>query len=387
MRVTCPKCQCKGMLDTAPLLNKAHVTCVRCGAGYEALIVEGGVEITLLSVEADTKAITLAAEAHVELPEVAAEDSAQGEDSDQVLVLPQAYAQSESADEPVVVLDVASRYTSLPTEPAAAEEAHVHSPAVALGSDATHSSVSLADSGSFEMPKEYAPQFTRADVARAGENNNYSLGVRLMRVSPLWLLVCGLTFIGLIVLLNGLTGSAVQLDVATAARSNATGNHATNQSTNSTTIDRAARVQTSAATTPATKTERVPAVEQTNAAGAPQKIEQPAAPAQPVQTQPSPAAVKPTPAPVVEAHTDASGKFTLQVGSYNTPVEANERAAHLRAAGFTAQVVAVELPKRGTWYRVQTGRFADRAEAQRYGAQLRVQGAAESYIVVEVTAH
>ena len=49
MRVTCPKCQCQGMLDTAPLLNKAHVTCVRCGADYEALSVEGVVETTLLS--------------------------------------------------------------------------------------------------------------------------------------------------------------------------------------------------------------------------------------------------------------------------------------------------------------------------------------------------
>jgi len=300
--------------------------------------------------------------------------------------LPQACDLAEPADEPVAiaVLDVVPLDAASSLEPVPAVEAHAHSPAAAQPLDAAQAADTLADSGSFEMPKEYAPQFSRADVMRASEGNNYSLGVRLMRVSPLWLLACGLALLGLIVLFNGLTGSAEQLGAA-AARGHATSNHATNQSTNTTSLDHTARAQTDAAA-PAAKPERTPADQQSDTASAPQQSEQHPAPVQQAQVQPAPA-VKPTPAPVREPQPAADGKFTLQVGSYNTPVEANKRAAHLRAAGFAAQVVAVELPKRGTWYRVQTGRFADRAEATRYGVQLRAQGAAESYIVTEVTDH
>ena len=54
------------------------------------------------------------------------------------------------------------------------------------------------------------------EVAHVTEQDKYGLGVRLMRVSPMWLLACGLAFIALVVALNGLTGSAVQLDSASA---------------------------------------------------------------------------------------------------------------------------------------------------------------------------
>jgi cell division septation protein DedD len=303
-------------------------------------------------------------------------------ETDEVLALPQACDPTESADEPFTVLDVAPLNVAPTLDPAPVVEAHA--PADAQSLSATLGADSLTDSGSFDMPKEYAPQFSRADVVRASEGNNYSLGVRLMRVSPLWLLACGLAFIGLVVLLNGLTGSAEQLGVA-ATRGHAPSNHATNQSTTTAPLDRTTHAQTEAAAA-TNKSARMSTNQQSDTASATQQSAQHPAPVQQAQAQPSPA-VKPTPAPAREPQPAADGKFTLQVGSYNTPVEANERAAHLRAAGVAAQVVAVELPKRGTWYRVQTGRFADRAEAQRYGAQLRAQGAAESFIVTEVTDH
>ncbi len=198
-----------------------------------------------------------------------------------------------------------------------------------------------------------------------------------MRVSPGWLLLCGLTFIGLVVVLNGLTSSAGQLDGAAAreVRAGATSNHATNQNTTAPAVVQNARTSNSAVT-PAVKVE------------GPRALEQPAQPvAIPVAPtpQPKPVESKPAPEPTPAPQMNSTGGFTLQVGSYNTPVEANERAAKLKAAGFEAQVVAVELPKRGTWYRVQTGRFGERAEATRYGAQLRAKGAVESFLVAEVT--
>ena len=79
-----------------------------------------------------------------------------------------------------------------------------------------------------------------------------------------------------------------------------------------------------------------------------------------------------------------AGNFTVQVGSYPDASQANERVSSLRASGFEARAAAVEIPKRGTWYRVQAGRFQTREEAARFGAQLRAKGAADNALVTEV---
>jgi cell division protein FtsN len=79
-----------------------------------------------------------------------------------------------------------------------------------------------------------------------------------------------------------------------------------------------------------------------------------------------------------------AGKVTIQVGSYNAATEAETRVANLKSAGFEARSVAVEIPKRGTWYRVQSGRFVSRDEAERYGRQLRDRGIVSSFITTDV---
>lgn len=378
MRVTCPKCQCKGLVDTAPLLNKARVTCVRCGADYDVLLVDGAVETSLRSEDANTKTLELAA------PPTAHAEVCVPVEPDEVLALPQESAPTvervAEVREAAAVLDIVELPQAAQTaEPAATGTAH----RPAAGSEADNElSNALADSGTFEMPVEYQPQFSRADLVRPAEQDKYSLGVRLMRVSPGWLLLCGMTFIGLVVVLNGLTSSAGQLDgAAREMRTGTTGNHATNQNTSATATAQTARTSNSAVT-PVVKVERPRELEQTA-----QTVAVPVAPTpqpKPVETKPTPEVKAPT-APTPAPQMNSNGGFTLQVGSYNTPVEANERAAKLKAAGCEAQVVAVELPKRGTWYRVQTGRFGDRAEAARYGAQLRAKGAVESFLVAEVT--
>jgi len=75
------------------------------------------------------------------------------------------------------------------------------------------------------------------------------------------------------------------------------------------------------------------------------------------------------------------GLYTLQVGSHQDMAEANEQAEKFRAAGFEPHVVSAEIPKRGTWYRVQVGDFGTRDEANSFGAMLRSKGLVESFIV------
>ncbi|MBA2733291.1 MAG: SPOR domain-containing protein [Acidobacteria bacterium] len=108
-------------------------------------------------------------------------------------------------------------------------------------------------------------------------------------------------------------------------------------------------------------------------------------PAQPVSTpdvrviETKPADVMP-PAkqPPVAA---AEGQFAVQLGSHNDVGLANEQAEKLRAAGFEPRVVSVDIPKRGRWYRVQSGSFSNRAEANRYGSQIVTKGAAENFVI------
>ncbi|HEX8070038.1 MAG TPA: SPOR domain-containing protein [Pyrinomonadaceae bacterium] len=428
MRVTCPKCQSKGLLDSTPLLNKAHMTCARCGAAYDVLSVGGEVLTTLSPEHAEAAAPGVAVAEPTVLagafvvapagPTVAAEACAAVEVED-VLMLPnlteQPPAPTEPAADSAAVLELADAPAAEPqAAPADVTEEPIHAPAqTARAADASaaqgpsparsasavsDAGPSMSESGSFEMPPEYAPQLNRADLARPGLDK-YSLGVRLMRVSPVWLLACGLAFIGLVVLLNGLTGSAEQLNgaQARAAQPNVLGNQASNQNTRTAARPAAAApnakpeqgAQPDKPTQPNAQTSAQPAqpaqaAAQQSAAAASQPAAASQAAVAPTQAEQAkqPAAKPAQPAP----QTEGSGSLTLQVGSYNNPVEANGQVERLKAAGFAARVVAAELPQRGTWYRVQTGRFADRAEAARYGAQLKAQGAAGAFIVVEVGA-
>ena len=78
---------------------------------------------------------------------------------------------------------------------------------------------------------------------------------------------------------------------------------------------------------------------------------------------------------------DAAEVFTAQVGSYLDSEEANAQCALLNSAGVESWMVKVEIPGRGTWYRVQAGRFASRDEAARFGAQLKADRKVRDYLV------
>src|SRR5947209_4814860 len=94
MRIACPKCLCKGLLDTARLLGKARVTCVRCGTAFDALMVDGAVETTLVPERVDASVLSLET-----LPEFAALS-----EPDEVLSLPQAATEHiQQSNEPTIL--------------------------------------------------------------------------------------------------------------------------------------------------------------------------------------------------------------------------------------------------------------------------------------------
>jgi cell division protein FtsN len=94
-------------------------------------------------------------------------------------------------------------------------------------------------------------------------------------------------------------------------------------------------------------------------------------------------AIATAPAPPAVAD-QGTGSFTVQVGSYNNAAQADERVSRLRSSGVEAQVVRAEIPRRGTWYRVQAGRFANHTEAARYATELKGKGATDDFVITSV---
>lgn len=82
------------------------------------------------------------------------------------------------------------------------------------------------------------------------------------------------------------------------------------------------------------------------------------------------------PAPTVTS----GGNWTIQVASFNDQVQASDRVSDLKAANLPARVARVDIPGKGTWYRIQIGGFESREEALRYGGQLRSRGAIQDFI-------
>jgi cell division septation protein DedD len=126
----------------------------------------------------------------------------------------------------------------------------------------------------------------------------------------------------------------------------------------------------------------------------------PAAEPKPVAAAPKPAAAEPkptastgkvTPEPVPtrttapegglkEAFARASqrpteaapgGDFTLQISAFQSRAEADRFAARLRDRGYAPYIVAAEVPRKGTWYRVRMGSFKTREAAARYLADFQ----------------
>lgn len=96
-------------------------------------------------------------------------------------------------------------------------------------------------------------------------------------------------------------------------------------------------------------------------------LEQPPMPPAPAVVPvpaPRPAPVPPAPQP------QARTSFYLQIASFRAEADAEALKARIVLSGVAAVVVAMDLPDKGTYYRVRLGPFASQEEAEQAKAQL-----------------
>lgn len=405
MRITCPKCEFKGLIDSAPLAQETPVACVRCGTTFEAVLVEGEIQTKLLPEDnyetffapqsgSDLDAQPPDSEAEVEA-EAVAEASEAYIDADDVLTLPQTPEVSYQSGEPELALEDVLLVSSADAEPATQEDAPDSEIEGATEEGAAAATSEAYDLESFdealpektiEAANEPSFNFSHVHEESAADYDRQHMGTRLMRISPLWLLICGVAFVSVIILSNKFAKPAEQ-EQRVATNFAASSNKATNQTLSQPATPVAANpaassVQDSsqmAAPAPVELKKDEKAVEEKAEKKTQEESKGSAVPAV------APEAETKSSAPVYQAQSsgDNAGGFTIQLGSYNVIEQANERVARLQAAGFDARVASVELPKRGTWYRVQAGRFGNREEAARYGNEMKSRGAADNFIIAE----
>lgn len=383
MKIVCPKCELKGQVDVALAGAKTRIACVRCAATFEAVFNDGEMQVlppqespveTLLECAVNAE-VTPAPEVELQVVEP------QPETPHEIQFNPALQLNAAPAipeDEFLTSSPDLMRVESVDTSPFMRRE---------LSKEVAGQSVEIH---SQEMPGgtlsagAMAASLTSQAVSNIARppSDAYGLGVRLMRVSPLWLLIAGLSFIAFIVFCNWLI-KPIERTGGVESMIAATDNYATNQSSQ--------RLNTSSSTSQApvnNQTEQP--LTQSGIAFLATEAKEASAPS----TAPNVATVEEK--PVVEekkaAPASASngageakdGKVTVQIGSYNEAAQAEERVVNLKSAGFEARSVAVEIPKRGMWYRVQSGRFVTRDEAERYGKQLRDKGVVSSFITTDV---
>lgn len=217
-------------------------------------------------------------------------------------------------------------------------------------------------------------------VANVNAPDFYAVGVRLIKMSSVWLLTATGGFALLLLVLSWVRPAGGEADAASIPN-DAKAVVVQYPEAPAATVRPSQETHATAAETAAApaKVERAEVV--------PEKHE--AEPVQAANTTPSTSEATPVeerkvPASVVTSSNDAGGKFTVQVASFSVESQANERISSLRAAGFDARSTEVEIQGRGKWYRVHVGRFGAREEASKVAAQLREKGAAASSMVVAI---
>jgi cell division protein FtsN len=243
--------------------------------------------------------------------------------------------------------------------------------------------------------------FARESRARPRDaSDNYRRAVRLMNVSPLWMLAACAGFFALVFVFELLLTPAPRANgEATALAS--VNNEATNR-------DTARRARASDAEQSAEQSEE-PAVDDARHNADEARIGYDEGSSADTDAHADRNELKR--APVSDAATDlvetsaraagvsfalAGGEIrvdagvvgqastlTIQLGSFRVAAEAEAQAGTLRDAGFDARVVEQQNSKR-PWYCVQTGLFGARDDAERYLAELRVKGFAKSYTLKEI---
>src|SRR2546423_860900 len=361
MRAICPECNLEDEVDPASVTPDTRFVCARCSTRYEVFRDEAAPDDSSLcetyampemtAPQNEEEAYSLPDAQNDELlilPEQPSSDNAEG----QMAVLEELFLNSSSEQKE----EVEKEEPVAQTEPPKVEEQRVDALQDSQSPDTT-----LAPEERSETANVMTPVAPR---------DKYAEGVRLMKVSPSRLFMGGVAFISLIVVCNLMVAPVVRTGKASGSAITKL-NQDSNQSSNRAMQQSVARIE-SEPIKPAAYVEEL----QPTPTPQPRPV---VAPTPAPTPEPTPAPQEVEPQPMTQ-----DGRFTVQVGSYNEPGQAEERAAKLRASGFDARVVEAQIPNRGTWYRVQTGRFATRDEATRYGASVRAKGAADAAVVTEV---
>jgi cell division septation protein DedD len=380
MRIVCPKCELKGQVDVASASAKTRIACVRCATTFDAIFIDGQIQALLPQPSpVETVLENVGNDAFATVTETISPVEPQPE-SQLGFASQLESAPATTDDFSASSMDVVIDETLETSSPVAPQETAKEFAWPSAGTPETQATPNGKQTASMvDAPVIFA------DAGKASPPPDaYGLGVRLMRVSPMWLLLAGLTFISFIVLCNWIIKPG-EKTVDAASMLAAADNHATNQSSsrvvppNSETLSpvnsQPAPTETQSAVSfiPTESTE----ANAPKAAPSAEAIEKPV-----IEVKP---AVEEKAASSSNGASEAQGgKVTIQIGSYNEAAQAEERVANLKSAGYEARSVAVEIPKRGTWYRVQSGRFVNRDEAELYGKQLREKGVVANFITADV---
>ena len=71
---------------------------------------------------------------------------------------------------------------------------------------------------------------------------------------------------------------------------------------------------------------------------------------------------------------DSKDLYFLQAGSFQNPADADNRKAQLAIVGFEAAVEPINLPDKGTWYRVRLGPYTKIDEINKVRSTLAANG-------------
>lgn len=84
--------------------------------------------------------------------------------------------------------------------------------------------------------------------------------------------------------------------------------------------------------------------------------------------------------PQQPTETVKGGAFTLQLSAFQSRAEADRFAGRLRDRGYAPYIVAAEVPKKGTWYRVRMGSFPNKDAAARYLADFKRETQLDAFV-------
>jgi cell division protein FtsN len=97
------------------------------------------------------------------------------------------------------------------------------------------------------------------------------------------------------------------------------------------------------------------------------------------ETTEVPAATESAPAP-----SPMAGKYTIQLGSYNTVDEAKQFAEGFTVRGYNPIINEVKISGKGTWYRVSLGLFNTVEEAKTYIKQEQSLFSGQEHVISEI---